>query len=77
MKIDLHAHWRPAALAEAMRARTEFPRIERNAAGIEVIKTRNTEEPVADAFDDAATRLAEMDRQGITTAVLSVLGSFS
>ncbi len=77
MKIDMHAHWRPAALIEAMRARTTVPRITKNAAGVEVIKTRNTEEPVATAFDDVPTRLAEMDRQGITTAVLSMLGSFS
>ncbi len=77
MKIDMHAHWRPAALIESMRQRTDVPRILRNAAGIEAIKTRNTEEPVASAFDDAATRLAEMDRHGITTAVLSMLGSFS
>jgi aminocarboxymuconate-semialdehyde decarboxylase len=77
MKIDMHAHWRPAALIDAMRQRTEVPRITRNAAGIEVIKTRNTEEPVSGAFDDAQTRLAEMDKQGISTAVLSMLGSFS
>ena len=77
MKIDMHAHWRPAALIEAMRKRTAEPRIIKNAAGVEVIKTRNTEEPVATAFDDVPSRLAEMDRQGITTAVLSMLGSFS
>ena len=77
MKIDMHAHWRPAALIEAMRQRTEVPRIMRNAEGIEVIKTRNTEEPVADGFDNPATRLGEMDRLGISTAVLSMLGSFS
>ncbi|MFM9967880.1 MAG: amidohydrolase family protein [Burkholderiales bacterium] len=77
MKIDMHAHWRPAALIEPMRARTTEPRIVKNAAGVEVIKTRNTEEPVATAFDDAQSRLAEMDRQGITTAVLSMLGQYS
>ena len=77
MKIDMHAHWRPAALIDAMRQRSDVPRIMRNSAGIEVIKTRNTEELVADGFDDPQTRLAEMDRQGISTAVLSMLGSFS
>lgn len=77
MRIDMHAHWRPAALIDAMRSRTEFPRVTRNAQGIEVIKTRNTEESVAAGFDDVTTRLAEMDKLGITTAVLSMLGSFS
>jgi aminocarboxymuconate-semialdehyde decarboxylase len=77
MKIDMHSHWRPAALIEAMRQRTSEPRIMKNAAGVEVIKTRNTEEPVATGFDDVPTKLREMDRQGISTAVLSMLGSFS
>lgn len=76
MKIDVHAHWRPAALIEAMRARTAFPRIVTNAAGLEVIQTRNTEEPVADGFDDPSARIAEMDRLGISTAVLSMFGPF-
>ncbi len=77
MMVDMHAHWRPAALIDTMRQRTEVPRITLNAQGVEVIKTRNTEEPVSSAFDDVATRLAEMDRRGISTAVLSMLGSFS
>ena len=77
MKIDMHSHWRPASLIEPMRQRTAVPRIVKNAAGVEVIKTRNTEEPVSESFDDFKTKLAEMDRQGITTAVLSMLGSFS
>ena len=77
MKIDMHSHWRPPSLIEPMRQRQTAPHIVRNAEGIEVVKTRNTEEPVSGAFDDVQTKLAEMDRQGITTAVLSMLGAFS
>ncbi|MBL8383406.1 MAG: amidohydrolase family protein [Burkholderiales bacterium] len=77
MKIDMHAHWRPAALIDALRARSAAPCIRRNAAGTEVLCMGNAEEPLAQAFDDAATRLEEMDREGITTGVLSLLGSFS
>ncbi|MFN0163713.1 MAG: amidohydrolase family protein [Burkholderiales bacterium] len=77
MKIDMHAHWRPPALIEALRARRAPPCISRNAAGVEVLCMGNTEEPVPQAFDDAARRLEEMDRQGIATGVLSLLGSFS
>src|SRR5207249_10269106 len=55
--IDMHAHWRPAALADALRARTG-------------------EEPLAAAFDDVDVHLARMDRQGVSTSVLSLLGSF-
>jgi len=77
MKIDMHAHWRPPALIDALRARTKEPRILRDAAGVEMLKTRMGEQPVDKAFDDVDQRLAEMDRQGITTGVLSLLGSFT
>ena len=75
--IDMHAHWRPAELADALRARTRNPRIERNADGIEMLKSaRYGEEPLSKAFDDVDTYLAGMDRQGVKTSVLSLLGSF-
>ena len=72
--IDMHAHWRPAELIDALRARTREPRIVRNQDGVEVLKTRVGEEPLAKAFDDVDTYLARMDRQGVTTSVLSLLG---
>ena len=75
--IDMHAHWRPGELADALRARTRNPRIERNADGVEVLKSaRYGEEPLSKAFDDVDTYLAVMDRQGVKTSVLSLLGSF-
>ena len=75
--IDMHAHWRPAELTEALRARTRNPRIERNADGVEVLKSaRYGEEPLSEAFDDVAFHLDRMDRQGVSTSVLSLLGSF-
>ncbi|HTE16331.1 MAG TPA: amidohydrolase family protein [Burkholderiales bacterium] len=73
--IDMHAHWRPAELADALRARMKEPRIVRNADGAEVLKTRIGEEPLSQAFDDVEFHLARMDRQGVTTSVLSLLGS--
>jgi hypothetical protein len=45
--IDMHAHWRPAELTEALRVRTREPRIVRNADGIEVLKSRTGEEPLS------------------------------
>ncbi len=75
--IDMHAHWRPAEVADALRARTREPRILRNPDGIEVLKApRMGEAPLADAFDDVDFHLARMDRQGVETSVLSLLGSF-
>ena len=75
--IDMHAHWRPAEVADALRARTREPRILRNQDGIEVLKApRMGEAPLAEAFDDVDFHLARMDRQGVETSVLSLLGSF-
>ncbi len=74
--IDMHAHWRPAELIDALRGRTREPRIVRNADGVEVLKTRVGEEPLDKAFDDVNFHLARMDRQGVTTSVLSLLGGF-
>jgi len=73
--IDMHAHWRPAELADALRERTREPRIVRNQDGVEVLKTRMGEEPLSSAFDDVDTYLARMDRQGVSMSVLSLLGT--
>jgi predicted TIM-barrel fold metal-dependent hydrolase len=74
--IDMHAHWRPAELIEAMRARTKEPRIVHNQDGVEVVKSRIGEELVSKAFDDVEFHLARMDRQGVNTSVLSLLGAY-
>src|SRR5271157_2642562 len=75
--IDMHAHWRPAQVADALRARIREPRILRNQDGVEVLKApRMGEAPLADAFDDVDFHLGRMDRQGVETSVLSLLGSF-
>src|SRR5579872_6838837 len=77
MMIDMHAHWRPAEVADALRSRTREPRIVRNPEGVEVLKApRMGEEPLAKAFDDVDFHLARMDRQGVEISVLSLLGSF-
>jgi predicted TIM-barrel fold metal-dependent hydrolase len=75
--IDMHAHWRPAELADALRARTKEPRIVRNQDGVEVLKAlRMGDEPLATAFDDVDFHLERMQRQGVELSVLSLLGSF-
>ena len=77
MMIDMHAHWRPAEIADALRARAREPRILHNDDGVEVLKApRMGETPLAEAFDDLEFHLARMDRQGVETSVLSLLGSF-
>jgi len=75
--IDMHAHWRPAEFTDALRARTTGPRIVKNQDGVEVLTTRmGGEEPLSTAFDEVDFHLARMDRQGVSTSVLSLLGSF-
>jgi predicted TIM-barrel fold metal-dependent hydrolase len=75
--IDVHAHWKPAEVADALRARGKEPRILRNQDGAEVLKApRMGETPLDQAFDDVDVHLARMDRQGVTASVLSLLGSF-
>jgi hypothetical protein len=74
--IDMHAHWRPAELIDALRARTKEPRIVRNQDGVEVLKSRVGEEPLSNAFDDVEFHLAKMARQDVSASVLSLLGAF-
>jgi predicted TIM-barrel fold metal-dependent hydrolase len=75
--IDMHAHWKPGELADALRARSKEPRIVRNEDGIEVLKSgRMGEESLDKAFDEVDAHLARMDRQGVEMSVLSLLGSF-
>jgi predicted TIM-barrel fold metal-dependent hydrolase len=74
--IDMHAHWRPAEVIDALRERTREPRIVRNDDGVEVFKMRGHDSPLAEAFDDADAYLARMDRQGVSKSVLSLLGTF-
>jgi len=74
--IDMHTHWKPAEVADALRARSKEPRILRNHDGVEVLKSRMGEDPLSDAFDDVDFHLGRMDRQGVELSVLSLLGSF-
>src|SRR4051812_2004669 len=74
--IDMHTHWKPAEIADALRIRSKEPRILQNQDGVEVLKSRMGEEPLAKAFDDVQFHLGRMDRQGVETSVLSLLGSF-
>ena len=74
--IDMHAHWRPAEVADALRSRDREPRISRTPDGVEVLQTRMGNEPLANAFDDVDFHLRRMDRQGVEISVLSLQGSF-
>jgi predicted TIM-barrel fold metal-dependent hydrolase len=59
MPTDMHAHWMPRALAEALSERTDPP----------MGRTSNGGAP---RFDTAESRLAEMDEHGFHRGVLSL-----
>lgn len=77
MSIDLHADWKPPALIEAPRNRENPPHIVRDTDGDEAYATARGRQPIGKAFDDVETRLAEMDRYGVSTAVLSLQSAFT
>src|SRR5215472_10513593 len=61
--IDMHTHWKPAEVADALRARAREPRILRNGDGVEVLKMPRMGEASLDrAFDDVDVHLHRMDR---------------
>ena len=76
MTIDMHSHWKSSELADAMRARSQPPRIVHGDDGIEVLDGRFGIQPLDEAFDDVDERLASMDRQGIDRAMLSMQPGF-
>ncbi|HTW88351.1 MAG TPA: amidohydrolase family protein [Candidatus Binataceae bacterium] len=72
MAIDMHAHWIPKALSDVLRKRTERPKIGLTSDGQEFIDCELPSLRVPKGFDDLATRLADMERNGITHGVLSL-----
>jgi predicted TIM-barrel fold metal-dependent hydrolase len=72
MTIDMHSHIVPKGLADALRARTRPPMIIRGDDGKEYMNSLlNSRAALTDGFDSVEKRLAEMDKDGVTHAVLS------
>ena len=72
MTIDMHSHIVPKGLADALRARTKPPMIIRGEDGKEYMNSLlNSRGELVPGFDSVEKRLAEMDQNGVTHAVLS------
>jgi predicted TIM-barrel fold metal-dependent hydrolase len=72
MTVDMHSHIVPEGLANALRARTKPPMIIRGDDGKEYMNSLlNSRAPLPEGFDSVEKRLAEMDKNGVTHAVLS------
>lgn len=72
MAIDLHFHWGPKAFADVLRQRTSKPMIRRGDDGAEYFDSNFSSTRLPADFDDVNTRLAEMDKNGVARAVLSI-----
>jgi len=72
MPIDMHAHWIPKGLADVFRKRSTPPRIFRGDDGRQYMDSGFTKSWLPENFDAMETRLAEMDKNGITRGVLSL-----
>ncbi|MDX6723151.1 MAG: aminocarboxymuconate-semialdehyde decarboxylase [Solirubrobacteraceae bacterium] len=71
--IDIHSHYLPGELVEALAARRELPRISTRAGGARVIEYgEGNVHPVLPAMSDVELRLRDMDRQDIALAVVGV-----
>ena len=75
--IDLHAHWVPPQLAQALRKRQgQVPRLEVLADGSERLVMPIGTLSFSDAHTDPALRLQHMSQVGITRQMLSLPGLF-
>lgn len=74
MTIDMHAHWMPEKLVDALRQRSEAPRIEKR-DGQEYLISSFTP-TLMPGREDIETRIEAMDRNNVRAAVLSLTGVY-
>lgn len=76
MVIDMHSHWMPPRLADALRARSDRPRIIKDAAGREHLEMQRGAVPLDVNFANAHARIQLMDEMGVAVSVLSLSGIY-
>lgn len=72
MAVDMHFHWGPKGFANVLRQRTSKPMIRRGDDGAEYFDSNFSSNKLPSDFDDVNKRLAEMDKNGVQRAVLSM-----
>lgn len=72
MAIDMHFHWGPKEFADALRRRDKKPMIRRGEDGAEYFESTFAPNKLPADFDSVEARLAEMDKNGVEHAVLSI-----
>jgi len=72
--VDMHSHWMPRTLADALRRRRTVPILETGADGGDRLRITRGALRLASDHVDLAARLEIMDRHGIEIATLSIPG---
>jgi len=72
MAIDMHSHWYPEFLVEALKARTDLPYVKLGDDGTHTLSYKGTEAPVRPGYTDFRPRMKELDRFGVDTHVVSL-----
>ena len=70
--VDMHFHWGPKGFADALRQRSVRPRIFRGDDGAEYFESGFNPNKLPADHDSAEARIAEMDKNGVEHAVLSM-----
>lgn len=70
--VDIHTHYLPRTLVQALERRTELPRISGPSDARVIEYGEGNVHPVLPAMSDLDLRRADMERDGIGTAVLAV-----
>jgi predicted TIM-barrel fold metal-dependent hydrolase len=72
MTIDVHAHWLPPVIAQALRARATPPRLISGTRDKELLDLGFTRLPQEAGFESLEQRIAEMDANDVSAAILSL-----
>lgn len=72
MPIDMHSHWYPEELVEALRARSELPYVRPGENGGHVICYTGMEAPVRSGYSDIARRIDSLANRGVDIQLVSL-----
>jgi predicted TIM-barrel fold metal-dependent hydrolase len=72
MAIDMHVHWFPDALVEALRARRTFPFVDVDGDGRPVLNYPGMRQAIAPGYTNLERRRQSMERYGIDVQLLSL-----
>jgi predicted TIM-barrel fold metal-dependent hydrolase len=72
MAIDMHVHWFPDALVDALRSRNRFPFVDKGEDGRDVLHYPGMSQPIAKGYTSLNRRLEAMQRYGVDVQLLSL-----